>query len=162
MTWTWTHTFTVAEVSSRVMADLRQLQLFYGQPSDSEIRAFGAELDVLLPGKYVESIEYGFARWGQRVVSLLYVARYDGTLIAADNAGAVYSGANVQGANWFSFLTFSNAWASESPRVRVGIEQRLPFRRVEGTEPGDGGGSWVVDKTYGSAGMGLVRRSYRP
>ena len=69
-TYTTSATFTktnVEYVASKVLADLRGLRAYYGQPSEARIWEFYDELVELLVGGYVTSVEYGFKRYGQRV-----------------------------------------------------------------------------------------------
>ena len=81
-TYTTSSTFTktnVEYVASKVVADLRGLKAYYGEPDEDKIWDFYEELVELLAGGYVTSVEYGFKRNGQRVVSLYYEARMDGS-----------------------------------------------------------------------------------
>lgn len=101
--YTYERTFTITHaylVAAKVAADLRQLQRFYDRPTDQEIQAFTDELAILLAGRYVESVEYGFEKDGVKVLTLHYHARWDGTLVSQDRAGRVYAYADVSGASW--------------------------------------------------------------
>lgn len=163
---TRTETFTIVsarEVAARVAADLSLMGRLYGSPSADLIAKYVTELTILLAYKAVQSIEYGFKRGDQRVVSLLYTARFDGTITSSDRTGQVPVGVNVTGATWFSFLTESGALANLPPADREQVESALPFRRSIMSAPQDGDGVWSGhDKTYGINGGGVDRGVFRP
>jgi hypothetical protein len=157
-----TFTRTSAQhVASKVAADLRRLQSYYGLPGDEWLNKFRDELVGLLAGGYVATVEYGFQRDGRRVLSLFYTARADGTL-ADEHAGGVPVGVDVTGARWFSFLTYSEAWSRLSEDEKKRVQASLPFSRASGTAPDDGDGHWQEDRSYASDGMGIRRRVFRP
>ena len=163
-TYTTSSTFTktnVEYVASKVIADLRGLKAYYGQPSESQIWDFYGELTGLIAGGYVASVEYGFQRSGQRIVSLYYEARMDG-LLTDGKSGGVYARADIAGASWFSFLVYSRKWDLLSPNDQHAIEARLPIKRSYGQAPGDGNGYWSIDRSYASQGVGIQRRTFRP
>ena len=100
-TYTTSSTFTktnVKYVASKVVADLRGLRAYYGEPDEDKIWDFYEELVELLAGGYVTSVEYGFKRNGQRVVSLYYEAQMDGSLTDG-KSGGVYARAKISGAS---------------------------------------------------------------
>lgn len=157
-----TFTRTSAQhVASKVAADLRRLQSYYGSPSDAWIDMYRVELCELLAGGYLAAVEYGFQREERRVLSLSYTARVDGTLADA-HAGGVPVGVDVTGARWFSFLSYSEAWMRLSRDEKQRVQARLPFRRATGTAPEDGDGFWREDRAYASDGTGTLRRVFRP
>ena len=163
-TYTTSTTFTktnVEYVASKVVADLRGLKAYYDQPSESRIWDFYEELVGLLVGGYVASAEYGFQRSGQRIVSLYYEARMDGSLTDG-KSGGVYARADISQATWFSFLVYSRKWDSLSPTAQQDIEARLPIKRSYGQAPVDGNGYWSTDRSYSSQGVGVQRLTFRP
>ena len=163
-TYTTSATFTktnVEYVASKVLADLAGLRSYYGQPSEARIWEFYDELVELLAGGYVASVEYGFKRYGQRIVSLYYEAQVDGSMTDG-KSGGVYARADISGASWFSFLVYSRKWDLLSPSAQQEIEARLPIRRSYGQAPGDGNGYWNTDRSYSSKGVGVQRRTFRP
>ena len=163
-TYTTSATFTktnVEYVASKVVADLRGLRAYYSQPSESAIWDFYEELVGLLAGGYVASVEYGFKRSGQRIVSLYYEARTDGSL-SDGKSGGVYARADISGASWFAFLVYSRKWDLLSHSAQQEIEARLPIKRSYGQAPGDGNGYWTTDRSYTSQGVGVQRRTFRP
>jgi hypothetical protein len=157
-----TFTRTSAQhVASKITADLRRLQSYYGLPSDEWLGKYRDELCELLAGGHVAAVEYGFRREGRRVLSLLYTVRVDGTL-ADEHAGGVPARVDITGARWFSFLSYSEAWSRLSDDAKTRVQASLPFIRVSGTAPGDGDGSWQEDRSYASDGTGTRRRVFRP
>ena len=157
-----TFTLTIARyIASKVVADLRGLNAYYGQPSESDIWDFCEELTVFLEEGYLASVEYGFVRNDQRVVTLFYEVLADGSLTDGISGG-VYARADITGANWFSFLRHNWEWALVPADEQQRIEARLPFQRVPGQGPQDGNGYWVNDRSYSSDGVGTQRRTFRP
>jgi len=153
-TWSRTHARYVA---GKVAADLRQMQQAYGQPTDAAIVDYLVELVVLLTDGYVSDVSYGHRRNGAWVAALKYTADMYGDLSIDDRSGRIPRGADITGASWHSFLTFSDKWSVLSLRQRESIERQLPFVRTDGVEPVIRIGDWFRDKTYSSAGCGLRR-----
>lgn len=163
-TFTTTTTFTrtsARHIASKVVTDLRRMSFYYGRPTENEIEEYYGELVELLVHGYVASIEYGFRNNGRRVLSLYYEVRADGSL-SDGRAGGVYARANLAGASWFSYLTYSAKWSELSDEERDQFEARLPIRRTAGHAPADGAGYWVTDRSYGADGVGTQRRTFRP
>lgn len=156
-TFTRTHAVYLA---SKVAADLKQMQLFYGKPSDGNIEAYIEELAILLVNKALKMVEYGFKKSDSWVVVVRYTVRSDGTSLADDRSGRVPAGANVSGASWHSFLEYSGIWFSLDESERQRIRDSLPFQRTYGNEPNFGLGGWSFDKTYSKNGTSLERGVY--
>lgn len=134
---------------------------YYGRPSESEIRDFYAELVELLSGGYLQSIEYGFRRHAQRIFSMRYEVRHDGSL-EDQNSGGVPPRLDLGGATWFSYLIPSKKWHSLSHEDRERIESRIPVDRTPGSEPQDGYGRWETSNSYSAGGVGAQRKIFRP
>jgi hypothetical protein len=161
-TFSSTATFTVTHAKylvSKIAADLRQMQLFYGSPSDLWIERYVTEAVVLLLGGYLKCVTYGFRRNGQWVVALKYDAHVGGALLNDDRAGRVKPGVNVLGASWGSFLEHSTKFLTLSGADRERVEAFLPFERGHGEEPRVGG-SWMADRSYSNGGVSLQRQMY--
>ncbi len=160
-----TQTFTVTHakhLASKVATDLKRIQRFYGQPSDSSISNYEAELIELLKGGYLEAVTYGFQandRWIEPTVK--YTAKEllsnGGT---DDDPGKIRPGANIAGATFRSFLTYSSKWFDLSVSEQQSIERNLPFQRTAASEPGVSG-YFDNDKTYSSGGRTLDRSSVK-
>lgn len=158
-------TFTVTHarhLAAKVATDLKRMQRFYGRPSDREIDYYEAEAIELLKAGYLGTVKYGFRRNGSLVPpTLLYTAHDLAAGAAADqNPGRVFPGADIRGADFYSYLTYSQAWWQASPAEREAVEQRLPFRRESAAEPGLNG-RFVSDRSYSSGGRALNRSSLR-
>jgi len=148
-------------LASKVAADLRQMRIFYAQPSDAAIDNFVIELTELLVGGYLASVDYGLRRNGGWVVALSYTVR-NGTLSADDRAGRVPVGADVAGASWYSYLRHSDKWSGLTQSERDRIEATIPVKRTGASEPGMGSGNvWIEDKVYTSAGTSFTRRTLK-
>lgn len=164
-TYTMTSTITRTDaryVTSKVAADLRQFQIFYGPPSDSEIADYVEELTELLSGRYLDYIEYGFRRDNAWVVSARYIARWDGGLDADERPGRIPVGADIRSATWGSYLVTNGAWSALPLAARQQIEARIPIKRGHAKVPGYGAGIWVEDRTYGRNGVSVARKVFRP
>ncbi|WP_428122665.1 hypothetical protein [Candidatus Poriferisodalis sp.] len=163
---TETSTFSVTSarhVASKVAADLRLIQLAYGDPDDDRISKYEAELVELLAGLFVHRITYGFRCNGLWIPpSLIYEARIDGTLTGDDRAGRIPRNCDISGASFASFLIYSAAWDSLTPEEVSSVRVKLPFERSSGDEPGTASGSWNADKAYSHNGGGVARTALRP
>jgi len=167
-TYTTSKTFTITHaryVTSKVAADLRQLQLFYGDPSDDQIAAYAEEAALLLRDGYLERVDYGFRRHNpvtgsQWVLVLRYIAR-DGAL-ADDHSGRVPPGVNRSGATFWSYLTYTAPFFALSESERDRVKAALPIQRAAGREAGFVNGTWSGDRTYSSADRGVARSVFRP
>lgn len=148
-------------VSSKVATDLRQLQRYYGSPSDKEIADYAEEIAVLAYHGYVKNVIYGFKRGADWILTLEYTA-VNGTLTADDRAGGVYRYADISGAAFHSFMNRTSSWWALNDAGRDEVNKSLPFARTPGTAPGYTGGQHTFDRTYSAQGGGFTRSSYRP
>ncbi len=68
-----TYTITDAKyLGSKIAADLKQMQLLYGEPSDLEIEKYVSEFVILIRDGYIKNCSYGFKKNGVYVVGLSY------------------------------------------------------------------------------------------
>lgn len=163
-TFTTSNTFTktgAKYLASKVAADLQAMRDHYGLPSEAKIRDYNTELAVLLTEGCLDSVEYGFKRNDRRIVSLYYKVRADGSLTDG-RSGGVYARADVNGADWFSFLTYNGRWERLGEDERRQIKDRTHVKRSSGQAPQDGSGRWVADRSYSSQGVGTQRQTFRP
>lgn len=159
---TRTNTRTWAKyLASKVAADLKRCQRFYGKPTDDQIDDFVDELTELLVAGYLESIEYGFKQSERRVVTLRYTVDSAGNL-SDDRSGGVYANADVSGASWFSYAIYSSAYYTLTTLEKEEFKKKLPFERTAAAEPADGNGYWMTDRSYSRDGSGVTRRTFRP
>jgi len=152
-------------LASKVIADLYQCARLYGRPSTDDVPDYEAELVELLAGGFVNEYEFGFKHDGKRVVSWQYRVTVGGDLIGGgtdDGAGGVYARAQVAGAEYFNFLSYSQKWFDLTSSDRDRIKEGLPISRAAGTLPADGNGYWAQDRTYTSSGTSVARRTFRP
>lgn len=154
-----TSTFTVTHaeyLSSKIAADLKQIQAFYGDPDDARIDKYIQELIILLKGGYLLSVDYGFKKNDKWVLAVSYeVNQVTGTLID-NNPGKVPAGVDIQGARFGSYLRQSKKFEDLSEAEQNKINATLPFQRGGCDDPLSGlYGSH--DKTY-SAGNHEVKR----
>ena len=160
-----TKTFTVTHarhLAAKVATDLKRMQRFYDAPSDRDIDDYETEATELLKAGYLGTVWYGFRRGGCWIPPTLCYTDHDllaGTT-ADDDPGRVVPGADVRGASFYSYLTYSAAWAWAPLSDREAVQQRLPFRRVAAAEPGLNG-HFVPDRCYSSGGRTLTRSSLR-
>ncbi len=163
-TFTSTATFTrthAKHLASKVIADLYQCFMLYDQPAGG-ISDYEAELVELLAGGYVAEYEFGFKEGGRRIVSWRYIVGADGGLHGDSNAGSLYARADVAGATYYNFLTYSAKWANLDATSKAAINAALPFRRGDGSLPGDGAGYWQTDHGYTAGGTLVSRTTFRP
>jgi hypothetical protein len=164
MSFTTTTTFTRTNaryLASKIAADLRQLRSFYGRPSEQKIEDLYEELVEMLAGGYVATFEAGFRTNDKRVVSERYTITAGGSA-DDERAGGVYARADISGASWFTFMTYSEAWWQLTETERQKIRDSVPIDRTPGSEPTDGDGYWESGRNYENGGMSVSRRGFRP
>lgn len=158
-------TFTISEarkLGAKVEADLYLCWRHYDQPTLEAIPRYAEELAQLLKDGYVQEYEFGFKSDNKRVLCWRYRVAADGSLQADDRPGQVYAHADVSGATFYNFMTYSTAWYALGSVERARIKAALPVSRGDGSLPDDGNGYWISDKTYSAANVGLGRSTYRP
>jgi hypothetical protein len=164
MTYSWTTswdtTFTVTHarhLATKVTADLKRMQRYYGRPGDAAISDYETELTELLKGGFVEVVTYGFQRAGHWIEpTVRYTARELLSWASDDDPGKVPARADVSGAHFGSYLVYSAAWQRLGAQEREQVERRLPFRRSIASEPGIDG-YLCQDRTYSAGGRALDR-----
>ena len=164
-TLTQTTTFTrthARHIAAKVATDLKRMQRLYGEPSDRWIADFEAEVIEFLKEGYLGAVTYGFRRGSNWVEpTLRYTARdLAGASANDDDPGRIRPGANIDGAYFHSYLTYSSAWFYLNESERQAIENRLPFQRTGATEPGING-YLTQERTYSAGGRALDRGSVR-
>lgn len=160
---TTTFTLTYAKhMAAKVATDLKRLQRFYGQPDDNSIAKYETEVIELLKHGYLGTLTVGFRRDNNWIEpTLRYTARdLAGTAANDDDPGRVKPGANIAGASFYNYLTYSTAWNALSNAEQDAFKQRMPFYRIGADEPGING-YLVDDRIYSSGGRALNRASVR-
>ena len=164
-TLTETTTFTrthARHIAAKVATDLKRMQRLYGAPSGRRIADFETEVAELLKEGYLGTVTYGFRLGGNWVEpTLRYTARdLAGASANDDDPGRIRPSANIDGAYFHSYLTYSSAWYYLNESERQAIENRLPFQRTGAAEPGINGYS-TQERTYSAGGRVLDRGSVR-
>lgn len=160
-----TISFTVTHaihIAAKVAADLKRLQRLYGAPSDASIADYEAEVVALLKAGYLGTVTYGYRRDGAWIEPTLRYSAHDlaGAAANDDDPGRVRPGADISGASFYSYLTYSSAWDRLSATEQQAIKVRLPFVRSGAPEPA-AAGYFTNDRTYAAGGRSLDRASMR-
>lgn len=160
-----TATFTLTHakhMAAKVATDLKRMQRLYGYPSDSEIAGYEAEAIEFLKAGYLGTVTYGFRRNGEWIEpTLRYTARdLAGGSANDDDPGRIRPGADISGASFYSYMTYSAAWHSLTDAEKAEFEKSLPFPRTGAAEPAING-YLSGDRTYSSGGRALDRASVR-
>src|SRR4051812_43126141 len=113
--YTESSTFTVTHarhMAAKVATDLKRMQRFYGHPSDTRIGQFEAEAIELIKAGYLGTVTYGFQRNGNWIEpTLRYTARdLAGASANDDDPGRIRPGADVSGAVFKSYLTYTEVY----------------------------------------------------
>lgn len=158
-------TFTVTHarhMAAKVATDLKRMQRFYGKPTDERIAQFEAEVVELLKAGYLGTVSYGFKRNDQWIEPTLRYTAKDlmGASSGDDDPGKLRASANVDGATFHSYLTYSAAYHALSSVEQASFEACLPFSRSNAAEPSING-YLIDDRTYSSGGRALNRSSVR-
>lgn len=106
-------------------------------------------------------VEYGFKRDGDWVFSLRYEIRTDGT-VNDGGAGRVPANAHVDGADFYSYLTYSDDYYAAPKVDRDSVKGALSINRTGAPQPGYVDGHWETGKSYASGGVGAERKVWRP
>jgi len=158
-------TFTLTDskhMASKFAADLKRLQRFYGYPDDIAIVTYETEVIELLKHGYFGTLTVGFKRDNSWIEpTLRYTARDLASAVANDDdPGRVKPGANIAGASFYNYLTYSNAWDALNSTDKEAFKKRMPFNRSGAPEPTING-YLVDDRIYSSGGRALNRASVR-
>lgn len=162
---TQSSSFTVTHarhMAAKVATDLKRMQRFYGAPTDAEITVYEGEVTALLKAGYLGTVTYGFRRNDQFIEPSL---RYTAQDLAADAAndddpGRIRPSADISGASFYSYLTYSAAWNRLTGAEQDHFKNGLPLYRGAAAAPGISG-YLVDDRTYSSGGRALNRSSVR-
>jgi hypothetical protein len=160
-----TETFTITHakhLASKVAADLKRMQRFYGDPSDARIAQFEEELIELLKANCLAEVTYGYKKNDNWIEpALRYTPKDLYGMGSDDDPGRVQPGMDISGASFYSFLTYNSNWFMLSEAEQAAIEARFTLKRGTGTAPTVLNGFFVDDKTYTSGGRSLGRATIR-
>ena len=149
-------------MAAKVAADLKRMQRLYGRPGDIDIGNYETEVVQLLKKGYLGTVWYGYWRGGDWIEpTLRYTARdLEGGSANDDDPGRIRPNADISGASFYSYLTYSAAWDKLSDAEKDAFKKSLPFYRGGAAEPGVNG-YLTDDRTYSSGGRALQRASVR-
>jgi Bacterial HORMA domain family 1 len=158
-------TFTVTHarhMASKVATDLKRMQRFYGNPSDADVASYEVEVIALIRAGYLWAVTYGYKKDGKWIEpTLKYTAReLTGATANDDDPGRIQPGADISGAVFHSYLTYSAAWELLGQAERDCFKATLPFFRNGAAEPGVSG-YFSNDRTYSSGGRTLDRSAVK-
>lgn len=164
-TTTQTETFTVTHarhMAAKVATDLKRMQRFYGKPSDNNIADYEEEVTKMLKAGYLGTVTYGYKKDGAWIEPTL---RYTANELAGvsandDDPGKIRPGADVNGASFYSYMTYTADWWKLTDEERRTFKKGLPFERGSASEPGVNG-YLDEDRTYSSGSRSLSRSSVR-
>ena len=159
LTFTRTH---AKHMAAKVATDLKRMQRFYDCPTDSQITEYEAEAIEFLKEGYLGTVMYGFRRSGSWIEpTLCYYARdLAGASANDDDPGRVRPGANVTGASFYSYLTYSLSWYLLSTQEKEAFMCRVPINRDGAPQPGIDG-YLSADLIYSAGGRSLERATVR-
>lgn len=158
-------TFTITHarhMAAKVAADLKRIQRHYGEPGDAAIADYEEEVVQLLKAGYLGTVTYGYMRDDKWIEpALRYTARdLAGATDIDDDPGKIKPWADISGATFYSFLTYSSAWDGLTTAQKDAFNKTLPFYRGGAPEP-DISGYLEQDRTYSAGGRALGRSSIR-
>jgi hypothetical protein len=158
-----TYTLTEAKyLGSKLIADMDRCRQIYGRPAQNSISNFHRELIALLHQRYLATYEFGFAVGETRIISWKYWAEFGDIKGGNENPGSLYRRADISGASWFNFVTYSAEWCKLTSGERDAFKQEQPFYRGSGSEKKDGNGYWRENKSYSATGAVITRREFVP
>jgi hypothetical protein len=165
-TLTETTTFTITHarhMAAKVATDLKRLQRLYGSPpSDASIAAYEDEITKLLNMGYLGTATYGYRKYDKWIEPTIRFTARDLAGADADdeNPGRIRPGADISGASFYSYMTYSRSWSALSSDEQAAFENTLPFRRTGAPEPAVNG-YMRSDRTYSAGGRALDRQSVK-
>jgi len=161
---TESQTFTVTHakhMAAKVAADLMRLQRLYGSPSTQWILDYEEEVKVFLKAGYLDTVTYGFKRDGKWIEpTLKYTASELTSGDVDDTPGRIRPNADITGASFYSYMTYSAAWRNASQNERDAIKGQVPISRSGADEPAVNG-YLTSDLSYSSGGRALNRSTVR-
>lgn len=159
MSSTYTATFTITNaqyLASKIAADLKQMQSFYGRPTDAEISNYQQEMVILLKDGYLSSMDYGFQKDGLWVIAVSYSVN---TLTGGldQSPGRIPPGKDITGAKFYSYRRPSQKYWGLQDSVRAGVDASNPVKR-EGADDPSVGLIGSPDKSYVAGGQQIDRK----
>ena len=164
-TYTSERTFTITDakyIASKVATDLKRIQRFYASPSDERIQSFELELTEFLKNGFLNTVTYGFQRNGNWIEPTLRYTAQEllGLSSKDDDPGSIKPNADITGAIFYSYLTYSDSWHRKTESEQNEFHKNLPFIRTGASEPGING-YLTNDRTYSSGDRALNRATVK-
>ncbi|WP_300532629.1 hypothetical protein [Maricaulis sp.] len=155
---TTTFTLTHAKyLASKVRTDLMRMHRYYGKPSLNEIDEYEEEVTAFLKEGYLGEVWYGFRRDEKWIEpSLKYTARDLSGDGADDRPGLLPTRKDIEGASFYSYLTYSSRWNALSETEKEAFRSKLAVKRVGAPKP-EISGYLSSDQTYSAGGRALNR-----
>ena len=159
-------------MTARVKSDLKRLNQLYPHANLSEqtIQKYHDEATTLLKDGFLGTVTYGFQQeveqwFGDKKKEWVVALKYEvinGELDGgSDTPGGLRPGCDVDGAKFYSFLTYSPKWNSDmNGQEQIDYKNsKLPIQRGSGTEPE---ANWSQDRSYGKGGQVMNRYTTYP
>jgi hypothetical protein len=163
---TRTATFNITSaryLASKIAADLRTMNRFYGHPALADIDNYAEEAALLLRDGYLDRVDYGLRRrlageW-EWVLRLRYVVTPAGSL-QDGNPGGVPATATTAGASFYSYLVKSASYHQLTTEARITVDRALPVSRTGAEETGTAAGTVNGNRTYSRDGTAVTRSAF--
>jgi hypothetical protein len=165
---TRTGTFTATSarhLTSKIAADLRTMNRYYGFPSLTEIDQYAQEAAQLFLDGYLAWVDYGLRRptivgGKEWVLQLRYTVSSSGVL-TDDHPGGVPANAPTDGASFYSYLSYSKAFNDLPTAQQNAVKAALPVTRAGAAESPRAGGTTVQgQRSYSRDGVSLSRDTF--
>lgn len=149
-------------MAAKVAADLKRMQRHYGKPSDADITSYEEEAAQFLKAGYLGTVTYGYKRDGKWIEPTLRYTAKDLMVGSGndDDPGKIKPWADISGASFYSYLTYSSAWDALTAEQQAAFKKAMPVTRGGAAEPGING-YLEQDRTYSAGGRALGRASVR-
>jgi len=162
--YTSSNTFTVTDaqfLASRIATELTQVQHGYPgeDPTSDMVINYAVEAALLLHHKLLKKAQYGYKRNGEWIFVLEYSADYLGNVTVNSSPGGVPLGANIAGAQWYTFLARHYDTGHSQEELDT-INASIPVSRTFGVEPSYATGGNNETNSFERSGVGLNRSAY--
>lgn len=160
-----TNTFTITHarhMAAKVAADSSACNASMAPRAMRILLDYETEVVELLKAGYLDTVTYGYKRSDKWIEPTLRYTAKDlaGSSGNDDDPGKVRPNADISGASFYNYLTYSSAWFALTPDQRESFKKGLPFQRTGAAEPGISG-YLMPDRTYSAGGKALDRFSVR-
>ncbi len=148
------HSGDVRYIASKVAADLKRLQRFYGNriPTNAQIDDFQEEMAFLLNNNYLVMATYDFKENGHWIIAI----KYQFAEKCSANSGGIKIPNYETKAYFSSLLTYSKNWVQLTPTEMISFTEKLPLQRTP-TKDNTPESFWVADKNYAAGKLGIIR-----